>query len=141
MKYTSGYKYQLYADEWMHTNIKPSNKIVTEYIELWLDGWMLVKRGYAWDGPSGPTWDTDDTMTASLFHDAAYQLMRMKLLKPAWREWADIWLGKMMFDRASKWQPLRGIQYARAKLWTRETIKFAAGAANPKNRKKVLEVP
>ena len=96
MKYISGYKYQLYADEWMHTNIKPSDKIVTEYIELWLDGWMLVKKGYAWDGPSGPTWDTDDTMTPSLFHDAAYQLMRMKLLKPA---------------------------------------------ANPKNKKKVLEVP
>lgn len=37
---------------------------------------LHVDRGYAWDGPSGPAWDTPTFMRGSLVHDALYQLMR-----------------------------------------------------------------
>ena len=37
---------------------------------------MQVKKGYCWDGPSGPTIDTDNFMRGSLFHDSWYQIMR-----------------------------------------------------------------
>jgi hypothetical protein len=33
-------------------------------------------KGYAWNGPSGPTLDTRNFMRGSLVHDALYQLMR-----------------------------------------------------------------
>jgi hypothetical protein len=46
-----------------------------EYV--WLDhGWLTVSKGYAWDGPSGLTFDTKNWMRASLVHDALYQLIR-----------------------------------------------------------------
>ena len=40
------------------------------------DGVLTVEVGYAFDGPSGPTIDTKNSMRASLVHDAGYQLMR-----------------------------------------------------------------
>ena len=45
--------------------------------------------GYAWDGPSGPTFDTPNFMRGSLIHDALYQLMRNGLLREDFREDAD----------------------------------------------------
>ena len=37
---------------------------------------MQIRKGYSWDGPSGPTIDTDNFMRGSLFHDSWYQIMR-----------------------------------------------------------------
>ena len=37
---------------------------------------MIVEKDYAWDGPSGPTIDTSNSMRASLVHDVLYQAMR-----------------------------------------------------------------
>lgn len=39
-------------------------------------GLLTISRGYAWDGPSGPTFDTLSFMRGSLIHDALYQLLR-----------------------------------------------------------------
>ena len=35
-----------------------------------------VSPGYHWDGPSGPTIDTADSMLGSLIHDVLYQTLR-----------------------------------------------------------------
>ena len=70
------YKYRTAEDYRVQTSITPPVTIDTEYIKLDASGWMLIKSGYAWDGPSGPTIDTDDFMTGSLVHDAFYQLIR-----------------------------------------------------------------
>jgi hypothetical protein len=48
-----------------------------------------MKAGYAWDGPSGPTWDTDTFMRGSLVHDAMYQLMRLGCMDRVHRCYAD----------------------------------------------------
>ena len=45
------------------------------------DGILSVKRGYAWDGASGPIINTRDTLVASLVHDVLYQAMRLNLIK------------------------------------------------------------
>ena len=50
--------------------------VTTPYIELLMDGTLLVRPGYAWDGASGPTWDSPCTMRGSLVHDVFYQLLR-----------------------------------------------------------------
>jgi len=54
--------------------------VKTNFIQLTAKGKLTIKRGYAWDGPSGPTIDTKTFMRGSLVHDALYQLMRLKRL-------------------------------------------------------------
>ena len=81
IKYRSGYKYWLAEEYQVKVSIIPENnvpkdKTTKSFIELTTDGVLTIKKGYAWDGPSGPTLDTKNSMRASLFHDALYQLMR-----------------------------------------------------------------
>lgn len=133
MKYRSGYKYQLAEDEIFKIPIQPETKIATEFIELHPDGKLIIKAGYAWDGPSGPTFDTRSSMRGSLAHDALYQLIRLELL-PEWRrlEADDVIYECLIAD---------GMWRVRAWLWRRELKKFAGFAADPKNRKKIYVAP
>lgn len=84
MKYTEGWKYQLHDDFSVDTRFKvlPRKDIITKYIELYTTGILIIKNGYAWNGPSGFTIDTPDSMIPSLIHDALYQLMGEGLLDP-----------------------------------------------------------
>lgn len=141
MKFRKGYKYQLHADEVFHTKIMPAERIETRFITLETGGTLTIRAGYAWDGPSGPTWDTPDTMAPSAYHDAIYQLIRMGLLDPHWRPFADEEMGEMMKARAVKWQPLKAIQHYRANAWVRQLKNFGGPAADPKNKKPILEAP
>ena len=75
--YTCGYKYQLSRDYTTLTAIRPEKRIETNYIILTTDGYLTAKKGYAWDGPSGPTVDDDTNMRGSVAHDVKYQLMRL----------------------------------------------------------------
>ena len=77
IRYRSGYKYQLVNDYRVQLiHIRPDSDIVTEFLELDRTGLLLIKHGYAWDGPSGPTFDTKNFMRGSLVHDALAQLVR-----------------------------------------------------------------
>jgi len=78
--YKGGYKYQLKKEYKVDTPIKPKTKKVSQFITLDITGGLTIKAGYAWDGPSGPTFDTKSFMRGSLVHDALYQLMREGLL-------------------------------------------------------------
>lgn len=80
IKYKSGYKYQLVEKTWFDTDIYPETDIDTDFIQLSIGGVLVIKPGYAWDGPSGPTIDTKNSMQGSLLHDALYQLLREKLI-------------------------------------------------------------
>ena len=90
ISYQSGYKYQLYAS---YTHglqiIPPDGTVKLPFITWHEDGYLIIQSGYAWDGPSGPTWDTDTFMRGSLVHDAMYQLMRMGEMSNIYREEAD----------------------------------------------------
>lgn len=79
LKYCAGYKYQVYADCWIKTKIL-GYRIQHQFFELYENGMLLVRTGYAWDGASGPTWDTKSSMRSSLGHDVLYQMMREGLL-------------------------------------------------------------
>jgi len=82
------YKYQLMENYELYIPIR--NKIVSErFIKLCVDGLLIIKQGYAWDGPSGPTFDTLTFMRGSLVHDAIYQLIRLELLPLLYRKLAD----------------------------------------------------
>lgn len=50
---------------------------------------IFIEKGYAWDGPSGPTFDTPDFMRGSLIHDVLYQMIREESLTDVYRPEAD----------------------------------------------------
>ena len=73
------WKYELTEDYLSPTDIK-GFKIDHDYVRLDEDGILLVRKGYMWDGASGPTYDSKSSMKPSLVHDALCQLMRLELL-------------------------------------------------------------
>jgi len=80
------YKYQLACDVERMTEIKGIS-IITPFIRLYKDGRLRIKKGYAWNGSN---WSLDkNSLTASLFHDVGYQLMRLELLSLDWRQYFD----------------------------------------------------
>ena len=110
MKY-SKYKYKFKVEE--NFSIELPFKIpdfVHPYASL-KDGILSVKRGYAWDGASGPIINTRDTLVASLVHDVLYQAMRLNLIKPSKenRKIAD----KNFFEILK----MNGVNSFRSKVW------------------------
>lgn len=91
------YKYQLVKDYELLIPIKEKS-IVERFIELYSDGRLLIKKGYCWDGPSGPTIDTITFMRGSLVHDALYQLIRMECLDLSYRYQADQILYQILLE-------------------------------------------
>ena len=86
---------------------------------------IKIKKGYAWDGASGPTIDTKDTIRASLIHDCYYQAMRLGLVHKQFRKVADKELRDQMI-KAGCWK-------IRAKLWYLAVRLFAASSAKEGN--------
>ena len=88
------YKYQL-MERYVHeTGWKLDQGVATggKWVVLSKTGRLTMKKGYAWDGPSGPTIDTKNFMRGSLVHDACYQLIRERLLPATRRKPADVLL-------------------------------------------------
>lgn len=84
----AGWKYRLTADLALVTTIRGIS-CRTEYVSIWDDGRMILRKGYAWDGPSGPTVDTADSMRGSAGHDALYQLIGLRVIPEELRILAD----------------------------------------------------
>ena len=78
--YRTGYKYQLASEYITRTDIRPVSAVETPYIELTPEGVLTIRGSYAWDGPSGPTFDSKSALRGSLEHDAKTQLMRLGLI-------------------------------------------------------------
>jgi len=116
----------------------------------------LIASGYAWDGPSGPCKVTaallpqwlrekylKKLITPSLAHDGKYQLIRMGLLTNDMvshivpvvdvREEADIELHEDCLARK--------MNRIRARLVYRGVRLGGGPSADPKNKKKIYEVP
>lgn len=133
VRYKSGYKYQLAQHYFDFLKIKPEHYIVTDYIVLAQNGLLYIKKGYAWDGPSGLTFDTASSMRASLVHDALYELIRKGHLRQSDRMAADYEL----YERCIEDKMFK----IRARLWLRAVRIGAGPAADPENKKKVREAP
>ena len=134
IRYRADYKYQLANDYSLSISIKPKSKIDTDFISLDVHGNLLVKKGYAWDGPSGPVIDTDENMRASLVHDALYQLMRNEyLVTRTHRKAAD-----QLFKDICKED---GVSNLRASTYYKALRKFGKPAASPQNKKKIHRAP
>lgn len=84
------YKYELTRLHNDYTGIKRETESKGRYITLYDSGVISIKEGYRWDGASGPTIDCEESMRASLLHDALYQLMRVGFLSKQYRKEADL---------------------------------------------------
>lgn len=85
---------------------------------------MIVRPGYAWDGPSGPTIDTKNAIRASLLHDVLYQAMREKLIpRKRNRRIADAVFRKILKED--------GMHFFRRWLWWISVRLFGGYAVRP----------
>ena len=134
IKYKDGYKYQLVEEYRVLVGIKPDGDIRNDYLDLLSTGELAIKKGYAWDGPSGPTIDTKNFMRASLVHDALYQMMREgEIDKDKWRKQADIELKRICLEDG-----MWAVRAWGAYLAVRQ---FAGKAASVDTRKAVIVAP
>ena len=79
---------------------------------------IVIKKGYAWDGASGPTFDTPASFEASLVHDALYQCMRLGYVTQDSREGVDQLFRHMLGDMG----PVRrGLWYWAVRLFGRKS--------------------
>ena len=131
--YRKDYKYQLHDDYTVSTPVKPEQDIHTRFIELSTDGILIIKSGYAWDGPSGPTIDSRNFRRGSLVHDAFYQLMRHKQLPQHIKNDSDRLLQAMCredgMSRIRSWLVYQGVKY------------FGHPSTDPANKKTDLAAP
>jgi len=86
--YKDNYKYQLEYTARIRVELILLKPITIRFLK-YEKGILHVIPGYAWNGPSGPTMDTDTFIRASLFHDALYQLMEECYLSWDYKELAD----------------------------------------------------
>lgn len=128
MRYRAGYKYQLAEDYAVVVSLRPREQIDTEFITLTPLGSLRLRRGYAWDGPSGPTIDTKNFMRGSLVHDALYQIMRKGWLDPQhWRKAADEELRRICredgMSRLRAWVVYRAVRIWAGRAASEDSIK------------------
>ena len=110
------YKYELMREYKYQTTIRLNHDVkIQGFIALSSGGLLTISKGYAWDGPSGPTIDTKTFMRGSLVHDALYQLMRMKLLPLSNKDYADRTLQQICKDdgmcRFRAWYVYWGVRF------------------------------
>ena len=130
----SGYKYSLLNTYTHVTGLRIEKPLSTKmgWVKLNRDGVLTLKKGYAWDGPSGPTIDTKDFMRGSLVHDGLYQLMREKLLPKRDRKKADEILWMICLED--------GMPKARANYVYHAVRTFGASSARPPKKPKKVRI-
>jgi hypothetical protein len=133
--YTGGYKYRLEASfsVLLPDCFMVATEIKTDYLRLTPTGLLIINKGYAWDGPSGPVIDTKENLRASLIHDALYQLLRLEWLPGSLRKAADGFFADVAVDD--------GVNWVRARSWYVALRMFGDAAADPVNKKEVMSAP
>ena len=133
--YKKGYKYQVYRTVEVETGVIPLKPVGGDYSELSMDGILTIKKGFSYDGPSGPTIDSKNFMAAALAHDALYELMRLGMLPRGhgYRKQAD----KLLRDMCRQ----NGMTKVRS-WWVYRGVRLGAGpSAKPVNQRKVHTAP
>lgn len=131
IRYRRGYKYQL-VDDWRVKTPISGITADTRFLSLSPTGLLIIRAGYAWDGASGPAFDTTNFMRGSLVHDALYQLMREGHLNATdHRGPSDNFLAEMIRGDGMNW--LRA-------WWVLRAVR-AGGLRSATEAREVLEVP
>jgi len=131
VRFKRGYKYQLFDTLSFRTPLL-GESVVHEYFTLFVAGLMIIKRGYAWDGASGPAIDRDTNMRASLVHDVGCQMIAEGVLDQFYQPVVDKMYYVTALD-AGMWKPIAWAEYRAIRLH------FSTGKLPDKNP--ILEAP
>lgn len=97
-------------------------------------GRVTVKPGYVWDGASGPTLDTVDSVCGSLLHDVCYELMRLCMLPSlVYKPEADI----LFYERLIE----DGMLQYRAWAWYIAVRQFGGASVLPESQTPIKRAP
>ena len=118
-----GYKYQVTQIFHIRLDIIPFAPIHQPFVRMDMSGNTRIFIGYAWNGASGPTFDTLNSMTGSLVHDVIYQLIRLGLIDPKYKEYGDGLLHDICVED--------GMYDWRANYWRWAVLEFGAGSTKP----------
>ena len=121
IKYWKGPKYQL-AETYICQTPIVGERIEDDFFTLQEDGTLVVNKGFAWDGASGPTFDSRSSMRPSLIHDVFCVAMRDGRL--SYEKWQDK-VNALFKDQCIE----DGMWVWRAGLW-HSAVEFA-DAGNP----------
>ena len=123
------YKYEVLQDYRVKLHFKPKKRIESEFYIFDIDGWLTIKKGYRWDGASGPTWDTKSVMRASAVHDVIYQMIRRGEIEVSFKDSGDRELQLIMVEDyhpsnsfTETWSNFRAGYYYQA-------VKFVGGSS------------
>jgi len=101
-------KYEMIKDRIIKTNILNYN-IDHLYFKLTRLGMLTIRKGYRWDGPSGPTFDTPSFMRSSGVHDILFQILRERMI--------DYFLRNIFFYEAN--EELERLSVIDGMIWPR----------------------
>jgi hypothetical protein len=145
--YKEGYKYWVNRHYHVRIDIFPEKDICvffeTDEINgnpvkipvLSLDrfGNLIFHPGYVWDGASGPTFDTLNSMIASLIHDGLYQLIRLGFIGIQYKKYADELLRLICIED--------GMFECRAGIWYIGVANFGNDACKPSSEHLEMVAP
>jgi hypothetical protein len=121
--FKQGYKYVTTRDYHIKFDIVPYAAFSNDFFSMDMEGNTVIFKRYAWDGCSGPTWDRSNNMIAGLLHDSLYQMIRLGLIDPKYKDYADDLLHNVMVeDGAWGWE---------ADLYHFGVMEFGAGSTRP----------
>lgn len=132
LHFRRGYKYQV--SSLFHIKLTLLGYSVRlPFIQLSADGDLFIHPGYAWNGASGPTWDTLNSMRGSLVHDVLYQLIRLGYIGIEHKDYAD----QMLHDLCTE----DGMFSWRADYWFWAVTKFGSASCLPSSEPKEEVAP
>lgn len=126
------YKYQL-AERFVDIIDIKGYDIKTDFISLNPQGVLIAEKNYAWDGPSGPTIDTPNSIRGSLVHDILYQLIELQLIAEINKKYGD----KLLRAYCRK----DGMSWVRAWYWYWTVKKFGGTHINSEVVDEVICLP
>ncbi len=116
-------KLSLPDDDSIIQTVLPYSPVQCDYFSLDMQGNLVIFKRYGWNGASGPTFDTLNSMIGSLVHDCGYQMIRLGLIDPKYKELFD----KMLRDLCVE----DGMWVWRANYWRWAVLTFGAGSCRP----------
>jgi hypothetical protein len=131
--YTEGWKYRTNRVYHFKLAIVPKAPIDLPFLKMDMDGVTTVLVSYAWNGASGPTWDTKNSMVGSLIHDIIYQLIRLGLIDAGYKEYGD----NVLHDVCSE----DGMWEWRADYWRWAVLTYGQGSCRPSSEPPELMAP
>jgi len=132
IKYKKGYEYQLFEPYQILTGIFSAAGGGNDWVSIEPNGLLTIARGYAWDGPSGPTIHTPNFLRGSLVHDALYQLIRTGVLSTNARSKVDLLLKELVLED--------GMNSLRA-WWVHKAVDWFGGVYMKNKQDSILSAP